>query len=138
MTYKNEKELVKSFCESKFFQNSETLSDFLHPEVSILWNSSSGFYKMDFDKFKTVLEDLGKSFKSVSSNITHLIQEENQVSIRFSYNATPIEDPEEDVTLAYFMAIWELKDEKLYKGYLMSQPEDDSIDAIESFISKKD
>lgn len=138
MNHKNEKELVRAFFESNFFQNSETLADFLHPEVTIHWSSASGFYKLDFEKFRAILEDIGKSFKSISSNITHLIQEEDTVSIRFSYNATPIENPEEDVTLAYFMAIFEIKNEKLYKGYLMSQPEDDSIDTIESFIPKKD
>jgi hypothetical protein len=34
------------------------------------------------------------------------------------------------------MCIWEIKDKKLYEGYLISQPGDDSEENISSFLPK--
>ena len=61
--------------------------------------------------------DIGKSYEGLSCEITHLLQEDNKVTIRFTYNANTIENPEEDIALAHFMCIWEVKDGKLYEGY---------------------
>ncbi|MDR6301022.1 nuclear transport factor 2 family protein [Mesonia maritima] len=131
------KTLVKDFFESEFYANSEEIKNYLHPEVKIFWNSSTGFYKLDFESFKKMSSEMGKSFESLNCDITHLLQEDNNVTIRFSYNVNTIESPDEEIPVAHFIAIWEMKDEKLYKGYIISQPEDDSLENIFSFIPKK-
>jgi hypothetical protein len=105
--------------------------------VKIFWNSSTGFYKLDFESFQKMSYEMGKSFESLNCDITHLLQEGNNVTIRFSYNVNTIESPDEEIPVAHFIAIWEIKDEKLYKGYIISQPEDDSLENIFSFIPKK-
>ena len=40
-------------------------------------------------------------------------------------NQPPIENPDEEVSTIHFMAIWELKEGKLYRGYQISQPSDE-------------
>ena len=112
------------------------LKEYLHEDVTIYWNSSSGFSKLDFEGFSKMSEDIGKSYEGLSCEITHLLQEENKVAVRFTYHANTIEDPEEDRALAHFMCIWEIKDNKLYEGYLISQPGDDSEENISSFLPK--
>jgi len=134
----DKKNLVKNFYQSDFYSNSDELKKYFHPDVKIFWNSSSGFYKLDFQSFEKISLEMGKSFKSLNCDITHLLQDGDSVTIRFSYNVNTIESPDEDISIAHFIAIWEIKDDKLYKGYMISQPEDDNPENIFSFIPKKD
>ena len=131
-----EKQLVQDFYTSGFHKDTSLLKKYLHEDATIYWNSSSGFSKLDFEDFSRMSSDLGKSYEGLSCEITHLLQEENKVAVRFTYHANTIEDPEEDGALAHFMCIWEIKDNKLYEGYLISQPGDDSEENISSFLPK--
>lgn len=132
-----EKQLVQDFYESDFYKKPSLLKDYLHEEVTIYWNSSSGFSKLNFNGFSKMASEMGKSFEALTCEITHLLQEDNKVTIRFTYNATTIEYPEEEGALAHFICIWELKDHQLYEGYIISQPGDDSEENISSFLPKK-
>lgn len=116
------KQLVKDFFESDFYKDETLLKNYLHPEASVFWSSSNGHSKMDYDAFATMAKEMGKSFEALNIDITHLLQDNNQVSIRFSYSVNTIEEPDEDIPIAHFIAIWEIKDQKLYKGYIISQP----------------
>jgi hypothetical protein len=53
--------------------------------------------------------------------ITHIIAEDNTVSVRYSHFVKTIENPREEMLLAHFFVIWEIKDGKLYRGFQMSQ-----------------
>jgi hypothetical protein len=50
-----------------------------------------------------------------------LIKEGDLISVRYSHYVKTVENPREDILLAEFMVIWEIKDEKLYRGFQMSQ-----------------
>jgi hypothetical protein len=41
--------------------------------------------------------------------------------VRYSHFVKTIENPREEMLLAHFISIWQIKDNKLYKGYQMSQ-----------------
>jgi hypothetical protein len=43
------------------------------------------------------------------------------VTVRFSHFAKTIENPREEMLLAHFIAIFEIKDNKIYRGYQISQ-----------------
>jgi hypothetical protein len=43
------------------------------------------------------------------------------IAVRYSHYIKTIENPREEMLLAHFMVIWELKDDKLYRGYQISQ-----------------
>ena len=69
--------------------------------------------------------EMGKSFISLRCSISHLISEDDKVSARLTYYIKTVENPDEEVGIIHFMAIWELKDGLLYRGYQISQPSDD-------------
>jgi hypothetical protein len=66
-------------------------------------------------------EGLSKAYVRSKTRITHILSEGNTVSVRYSHYVKTIENPREEMLLAHFMVIWEVKDDKLYRGYQMSQ-----------------
>lgn len=131
-----DKELVKAFVESDFCSYPAQISRFLHPEVTLFWNSSEGFYKLNLDGIIKITREASKSFKTLDCNVNHLLQEGNQVTIRFSYTVRSEEKPDKPIPVANFIAIWEIKDDKLYNGYLISQPKGNKTQNILAFLTK--
>lgn len=115
------KEIVKSFYKSDAFINTEIMKGFLHPECSLDWNSSKGFIQMDYEAILNLTHDISKAYVRSKARISHILEEGNMVSVRFSHYVKTIENPREEMFLAHIMIIWEIKDNKLYKGYQMSQ-----------------
>ncbi|MFN2261191.1 MAG: hypothetical protein ABR595_03905 [Psychroflexus sp.] len=131
----NNKALVQDFFYSNYYHDKSTFEQFIHPDLMIDWSSSTGFYRLNFKKFSKMALDMGKSFQNMSPQISHLLEEDNKVCVRFTYNVETLES-EDLISLADFFCIWEIKDNKLYKGYIMSQPCDDGIDGMLSFINE--
>ncbi|MFL1895517.1 nuclear transport factor 2 family protein [Aquimarina sp. 2-A2] len=133
---KTEKEIVKSFYETDLIRNFDSLSEFLHPEIELYWNSSFGFNKKDFKGIQTMFKEMSASFENFRCEISHLLSEGNSVTIRYTYFANIIEQPDKEEAIAHFIAIWELKDMKLYRGYQISQQGDNTPESMRSFLSK--
>ncbi|PZD78192.1 nuclear transport factor 2 family protein [Mesonia sp. K7] len=134
----NNKQIIKDFFNSSFYKNSSDLEKYLHPEVEFFWNSTIGFLHLDFDKFKSKVKEMGKSYNNLVCEFTHLIAENNQVSARFTYFADIIENPGTEIPLAHFMVMAEIKEEKIHKMYIISQLDDDSPENMTSFFSKNE
>ncbi len=133
---KTAKDIVRSFYETDLIHNSEAFSEFLHPEVTLYWNSSFGFNKKSFEDIKTMFNQMSLSFETLRCEISHIIAEGNSVTIRYTYFAKTIEAPDKEEAIAHFITIWELKGDKLYKGYQISQQGDSTPESMMSFISK--
>jgi hypothetical protein len=62
------KELVQDFYKSDALIDSTIMKEYLHPDVSVEWNSSKGFVQLDYDGIVDISEELGlcamKSFFS--------------------------------------------------------------------------
>lgn len=125
---------VAAFYNSDFYKMPETLNEYLHPEVELLWNSSTGFHKFNYSEIGKISQELNSAFESLRADISHLICENNTVAIRFTYYVGTVENPDEELPMAHFIAIWELKDGKLFKGHQISQQADDSPENLESFL----
>ena len=65
--------------------------------------------------------ELSKAYIRSKIRISHILAEKNLVSVRYSHFVKTIENPREEMLLAHFITIWEIKDDKLYRGYQMSQ-----------------
>ena len=65
--------------------------------------------------------------------ITHILEDGNNVTIRYTYFVKTIENPNEEVPVAHFMAIWTIKDDLMYRGYQMSQPAEEDPEAMISY-----
>jgi hypothetical protein len=115
------KEIVQNFYQSDVLLETATVNDFLHPDVVLEWHSTKGFLKLHHDDIIALSSELSKAYIRSKSRITHILEEGNTVSVRYSHYVKTIENPREEMLLAHFMVIWELKNNKLYRGYQMSQ-----------------
>ncbi|HET8886912.1 MAG TPA: nuclear transport factor 2 family protein [Salinimicrobium sp.] len=116
----NKKKLVQEFYKFRFSEN-EKIETFLHPEVSLSWNSTTGLYSLDYEGIVALIKEISGAYASLRTDITHLVKEKDTVAIRFTYFVRTVENPDEELPMARFMAFWEIKDEKLYKGFQISQ-----------------
>lgn len=121
----NLKELVVHF-----YSEFPDVDSYLHPDAVLFWNSSSGFHRMDYQSIKAMATELSRAYSSLRLEASHLLEEGERVSIRFTYFVRTIENDEEELP----MAIWEVKDGKLYRGHQMSQQADDHPDNLDSFL----
>jgi len=114
------KDIVLDFYKSDVFLDSKKVGELLHPDVSLDWSTSKGPIKMNYEELLNLSTELAKAYIRSKIKISHIIQEGNIVSLRYSHIVKTIENPREDMLLANFFVIWEIKDEKLFKGFQMS------------------
>jgi predicted SnoaL-like aldol condensation-catalyzing enzyme len=115
------KELVQNFYKSDAFIDSTILKEYLHSDVVLDWNSSKGFVQLSHDGLIDLSEELGRSYVRSKIRISHIIAENDLITVRYSHFVKTIENPREEMLLAHFISIWQIKDNKLYRGYQMSQ-----------------
>ena len=115
------KEIVQEFYKSDALLESDTVSKLLHDDVVLEWHSSSGYLQLKHQQIIDLTTELGKAYVRSKARITHIIEDGNTVAVRYSHYVKTIENPREEMLLAHFMVIWELKNNKLYRGYQMSQ-----------------
>jgi len=127
------KKLVSEFYSSDFFNKVQQSEKYLHPEMELFWNAKTGYSHMSREDISKVTAEAAKSFETVRCEITHLLEEGNNVTIRFTFYVATIENPTEEMPIAHFVAIWEIKDGLMYKGYQMSLPAEESPEAMISY-----
>lgn len=115
------KNIVLDFYQSDVLLDKDAIIQYIHPEIIIEWNSSKGFIQMNFDDVLKLSDELKKSYIRSKIRISHIVQEKDIVSVRYSHFVKTIENPREEMLLANFMVIWEIKDDKLFRGFQMSQ-----------------
>ena len=128
------KQVVADFYNSDFFNHNENIEKFLHPDMELFWNARTGFVHQNRNEVLAMAQEAGKSFDSVRAHITHLVEDGDTVTIRMTYFVTTIEAPNEEFPVAHFIAIWEVKEGKLFKGYQMSQPPEEGEEALTSWL----
>lgn len=122
------KEIVEKLYTSLFNGEEDLLNNYLHPNVNLTWYGTTGIRKLDYDGIIELREDLSRNFTSFKAEIEKTVREKDQIAIEFTYYVETIENPDEEIPLAHFMAIWELKDDKLFKGVQISQLGEDIDD----------
>ena len=115
------KEIVQKFYKSDALIDSAVMKDYLHPEVVVEWNSSKGFLELDYNALVQLSDELSKAYVRSKVRISHILAENDLVSLRYSHFVKTVENPREEMLLAHFNVIWQIKDNKLFRGYQMSQ-----------------
>jgi len=115
------KKLVQDFYKSDALIDTAIMGSYLHPEVVLDWNSTKGFLQLNLEEILSLSSELSKAYIRSKVRISHIIQEGDVVSVRYSHFVKTIENPREEMLLAHFFVIWEIKDGKLFRGYQMSQ-----------------
>ncbi len=115
------KKLVQKFYKSDALINSDIMDTFLHPDVLLDWNSSKGFIQINRQEILALASELGKAYVRSKARVSHIVKESDTVVVRYSHYIKTIENPREEMLLAHFMVIWEIKEDKLFRGFQMSQ-----------------
>lgn len=115
------KKFVQDFYKSDALINSDVMSTFLHPDAKLEWHSSTGFKQLKREEMIALAAELGKAYVRSKARITHLLKDGEQIAVRYSHYIKTIENPREEMLLAHFMVIWEIKDNLLHRGFQISQ-----------------
>ncbi len=115
------KKLVQDFYMPDIMLDTEAMNTFLHPDVVLDWNSSKGFLQLKKQDILDLSAELHRAYIRSKIRISHILSEGDCVTVRYSHYVKTIENPREDILLAHFFVIWEVKDGKLFRGFQMSQ-----------------
>ncbi|MBP8157667.1 MAG: nuclear transport factor 2 family protein [Flavobacterium sp.] len=115
------KAIVQEFYQSDVLLDADKVNALLHPEVVLEWHSTKGFLKLNKNQMVELSNELSKAYIRSKSRISHIVADGNTVAVRYDHYVKTIENPREEMLLAHFMVVWEVKDDKLYRGYQMSQ-----------------
>jgi hypothetical protein len=77
------KELFKIY-KSDALIDSTIMKEYLHPDVSVEWNSSKGFVQLDYDGIVDISEELVAYVRS-KIRISHIISENDMITVRYSH-----------------------------------------------------
>lgn len=127
------KEVVRSFYKSDILKDNTVLERFMHKDVVLIWNSADGLSIMHYEDLIEFFAEVRRSYHDLRIEVSHLLQDDNHITIRYKYYIRTMENPDEELGIAHFIAIWEVKDDKLYRGYQVSQPVTDKDDTTESY-----
>lgn len=130
---KKSKEIVRDFYRSDILGDDTVLERFFHPELVLIWNSAHGLSIMHYDDVVKFFEEVRRSYNDLRVEVSHLLADDNHVTIRYKYYIRTKENPDEELGIAHFIAIFEVKDEKIFRGYQVSQPVTDRDDTTESY-----
>lgn len=115
------KKIIEAFYKSDAFLNVVEMDSFLHEDFILEWESSKGFSKLNRKEVLSLTKELTISYVRSKIRIHTILQEKNQVAVRYSHFVKTVENPREEMLLANFFVIWELKDGKLFRCFQMSQ-----------------
>tara|TARA_B100000809_G_C15093480_1_gene514101 strand:- start:298 stop:702 length:405 start_codon:yes stop_codon:yes gene_type:complete len=130
------KETVKAFYDLDLAKDKHII-DLFHKNCELKWHSSKGYTKLDLQGMENMLKGVKQSYHSFKYRLSHLLEDDNIVTARYTIYVTLIERPDKEDALAHFISIWEVKDGKLYKGYELSQLADDSSESLNSYAEIK-
>lgn len=127
------KDIVREFYRSDILKDESVLKRFFHQDVVLIWNSADGLAIMHFDDLDNFFTEIRRTYFDLRLEVSHLLADDNYVTIRYKYYIRTIENPDEELGIAHFIAIWEIKDDQLYRGYQVSQPVTNNDDTTESY-----
>lgn len=134
---KSAKEVVRGFYKSDLLKDETILEKYFHPEAILIWNSDDGLTIMHNEDLIAFFSEIRRTYFELRLEVSHLLADDNHVTIRYKYYVRTIENPDEELGIAHFIAIWEIKDDKLYRGYQISQPVTDHDDTSKSYSKVK-
>lgn len=131
------KEVVRNFFRADILNDASVLEKFFHPEITLIWNSNDGLTIMNYDDLQAFFGEIRRTYNDLRIEVSHLLEDGQFATIRYKYYVRTIENPEEELGIAHFIAIWEIKDGQMYRGYQVSQPVTEMDDTNESYHKVK-
>lgn len=116
------KQIVKDFYNSDFLKDDSVLHRYMHTDVELIWNSTEGLSIFHLKEIVETFQEIARTYADLRIEVSHVLEDEDYVTIRYKYYVRTIENPDEELGIAHFIAIWQVKDGKLYRGHQVSQP----------------
>ena len=129
----NAKKIVRAFYLSDLLKDETVLKTFFHKDVELIWNSTDGLSILNYDDLNTFFTEVRRTYHDLRAEVSHMLEDNGHVTIRYKYYIRTMENPDEELGIAHFICIWEVKDGKLYRGWQVSQPVTDKDDTTESY-----
>ena len=101
----------------------EGVEQFFHKNMLVDWHGSRGFLQMSGGDLIMMLKQVDKHFVSSRIEITHLIVNNDEAAVRYNHFGTTEANPFEEKLISTSIGMWQLKDKKLYRGYVMGHSE---------------
>lgn len=134
---KNAKDIVREFYLSDILKDNSVLETYFHKDLELIWNSVDGLTIMNYNDIADFFAEVRRTYHDMRVEISHILEDDSHVTIRYKYYIATLENPEEELGIAHFIAIWEIKDGKLYRGHQVSQPVTENDDTTESYHKVK-
>ncbi|HLV13850.1 MAG TPA: nuclear transport factor 2 family protein [Xanthomarina sp.] len=131
------KEILKKLYTTDIIANKEFVEQFYHEDCELHWNSSKGFKVSKFEDISCFFKNIRENYLTIRYEISHLLEEADHVTSRYTAYGKTIENDDEEIALAHYITIWQIKDGKLYKGYQISQLADEKAIQLNSFSEIK-
>jgi len=97
------------------------VKNYVHANAVLQWYSLRGYIEINRDEFIGLAQQLVLKYHSSRFEVSHIITEGNQVSVRYAHHVKTLDNPDVETVVSHTTAIWELKDERLYRGYIMTK-----------------
>jgi len=133
----NAKQIVRKFYLADVLTDTTVLETFFDKDVVLIWNSTDGLTVLKYDDIDNFFKEVRKTYHDLRIEVSHLLADDNNVTIRYKYYIRTIENPDEELGIAHFICIWEVKDGKLHRGYQVSQPATEKDDTAEPYHKVK-
>ncbi|MFT4801566.1 MAG: putative SnoaL-like aldol condensation-catalyzing enzyme [Flavobacteriaceae bacterium] len=134
---KSPKQVIKEFHQANIISDETVLENYFHKDLVLIWNSADGLSIMNYEDLIAFFLEIRRTYNDLRIEISHLLQDGNHVTIRYKYYVSTLENPEEELGISHFIGIWEVKDNKMYRGHLVSQPVTENDDTTESYHKVK-
>ncbi|WP_299889734.1 nuclear transport factor 2 family protein [uncultured Lacinutrix sp.] len=131
------KAIVKAFYDSDLANDESVVSKFFHDDCELHWNSSHGFMILKYKEIEDFFKGTRESYNTLRFQFSHLLEDNEFVTSRHTLYAHTIENPDNEVALAHFTAVWEVKEDKLYRCYEISQQADEKTLESNTFLEIK-
>ncbi len=113
------KQFIKDYYENLL--TPENLKNFLHPQAIIEWHSQRGYVEMDTAEIVKFMEVVSRNNTTLRFRVTHLVAEgEDKVAAKYINYLESADDLNIEKEVSHGISIWELKDNKLYRGYIIT------------------
>ncbi|WP_445712991.1 nuclear transport factor 2 family protein [Flavobacterium sp.] len=118
---KNKKQIEFLYKEDGI-RNAAFLDTLLHDDFILEWDSSEGNLFLKKSAIINLANELKQNYEDSFMEISHFIEENNQIVVKYNHKVTTIENPKEFFLIAKVVAIWEFEGDKIKKGYQISKP----------------
>ncbi|MFD2907842.1 nuclear transport factor 2 family protein [Flavobacterium ardleyense] len=116
------REKIEFLFKDDGMRNEQFLKELIHEDFKLEWDSSSGNSISDKSFILNLSDAINANYEISYFEISHIIEENNQIVVKYSHKVATIENPKEIMLITKAVAIWTFEEGKITNGYLISKP----------------